>query len=159
MKKAKIVTIASLIGIIAGFLANQRFSESIVKKNKERLNMFENFFHILDQWMILREEGKSIERFFIDHQYKVIAVYGMGTMANHLICELENSSIDIKYGIDKKADTYYKDIEVFAINDNLPTVDAVIVTATFMYDEIEKQLKKVMKCPIISLDDAVFYLL
>ena len=73
-----------------------------------------------------------------------------------LIEELKGSDITIAYGIDKNADSIYADIEVFALGDNLPDVDAVIVTAITYFDEIEEILSTKLKCPVLSLEDILY---
>lgn len=51
--------------------------------------------------MTLRERGKHIINYFIQYEITEIAVYGYGTLGKHLVQELDNSDISIKYIIDK----------------------------------------------------------
>lgn len=122
-----------------------------------RQEKFMLFYNILEQWMRLREEGKSVEQYFIDYGYKKIAVYGVAKMANHLINELNNSSVEIVYGIDKRADIMYGKMPIITLDAELQEVDAIVVTAVCDYEDIKKALLKKVKCPIVSLEEVVYY--
>ena len=112
---------------------------------------------MLNQWLLLKQEGKSLEKYFAENGYKTIAIYGMGEMGNRLYDELKNSSVvEIKYAIDKNAAGTYSELEVFDPDDEMTEVDAVIVTAIFAFDEIEDELSEKIQCPIISLEDVVY---
>ena len=73
-----------------------------------------------------------------------------------LVEELKHSDIQVAYGIDKKADTMYADVEVVSMDDPLEEVDAIVVTAITFFDEIEDQLCQKADCPIISLEDILY---
>ena len=66
-----------------------------------------------------------------------------------LIDELKNSAIEVVYGIDKRANSLYADVDIVSIEDSLEDVDAVIVTAITFFDEIEEKLSDKLDCPII----------
>ena len=70
--------------------------------------------------------------------------------------ELENSNIEIKYGIDKNAEAICSDIDVVTMQDQLTEVDAVVVTPIVFFNEIEKELSEKLDCPIISLEDILY---
>ena len=88
--------------------------------------------------------------------YKKIAVYGMSYAGETLVGELKGSGVEAAYGIDQNADSVYADIDVFSTEDNLPTTDAVVVTAVTFFDEIEEKLSRKLDCPIISLEDILY---
>ena len=100
-------------------------------------------------------ENKNLSEYFLKNGYKKIAIYGMGRAGNTLVNELRSTEITVVYGIDKRADSLYADIDIFSIDDNLSAVDAVVVTAVTYYDEIQEQLLERMSCPIISLEDII----
>ena len=57
---------------------------------------------------------------------------------------------------DKNADNIYSSVEVMNLSDDLPEVDAIVVTAVFFFDEIAEELADKVNCPIISLEDMVY---
>ena len=156
MKKGVIAVISTIIGGIAGAAAVGVKSEQIRTKQKARIDKFYGYFHLVNQWLLIKNEGKSLTKYFEDNGYKKIAVYGMGELGNRLLEELKDSDIEIAYAIDRKAEKIYSDLKVVAVEEELAPVDAIIVTPIFMYDEIEELLMDKVNYPIISLEDVVF---
>ena len=113
-------------------------------------------FQMMNQWVHVKQESKNFSSYLDAKGYKRVAIYGMSYAGETLIEELKGSDITIAYGIDKNADSIYADIEVFTLGDNLPDVDAVIVTAITYFDEIEEILSTKLKCPVLSLEDILY---
>lgn len=80
----------------------------------------------------------------------------MGELGNHFYEEMKNTDIEIKYAIDKNASTTDVDIEIINLEDELPKVDVIVVTATFAFDEIYKNISTITDIPVVSLDDIVY---
>lgn len=116
---------------------------------------YEGYWRILDAWLYLKEEQMSLEEYFIERNVHTIAVYGMGILGRHLRKELESSSICIKYIIDRKADALLSDAKVYAPDDDFPEADMIVVTATYAYMEIRKQLEKRGYKNVVSLDEII----
>ena len=62
----------------------------------------------------------------------------------------------VKYVIDKNAETIYADVDIVRPEDTLEAVDAIVVTATYYFDEIEEALCEKVDCPVISLEDVLY---
>ena len=124
-----------------------------LKKKKEMSNKHLSLFLMMNQWVKVKQQNKSIAEYLEKQGYKRIAIYGMNYAGETLWDELAGTDICVQYGIDKKADTIYLDVDVLHPDDELPQVDAVIVTAITFYDEIEENLSEKLDCPIISLED------
>ena len=120
-----------------------------------RSSRYEGYWRILDAWLGLKEEQMSLEKYFIDRNIHSIAIYGMGMLGRHLRRELEDSSICIEYIIDRKADALWTGIKVYAPDDDFPEADMIVVTATYAYTEIRKQLKKRGYGNIVSLNEII----
>ena len=50
----------------------------------------------------------------------------------------------------------YADVELLSPDDELPDVDAVIVTPVFFFDEIEEMLASKMDADIVSMEDILY---
>ena len=109
-----------------------------------------------DQWLRIRQEGKTLVDFFEKNDYKTVAIYGMKELGERLYDELENSGITVKYIIDKNADTIYADVDVLTPDDELEPVDVVVVTAIYYFDEIEEMLSERVDYPVVSLEDILY---
>jgi uncharacterized HAD superfamily protein len=158
MKKGIKTILIAIVGMVFGIIINSYFKEKIISKNIERVNKFKSYYNILNQWITLQHKGKKIEQYFIMNNYNKIAIYGMGEIGKRIYEELNNTSIEVRYSIDKNAESTNSELEVRSLNDELEEVDAIIVTTAFAYDEIKNSLVQKVNCPIISIEDVVFEL-
>lgn len=108
---------------------------------------------LLSQWLWIKQRGINLAEYFEENGYKKIAIYGMSYMGECLVNELKDSSVQTVYGIDRNAMNLYLDIPVKTPDESLDPVDAIVVTATSFFDEIEAQLKEKIDSPIISIED------
>lgn len=130
-------------------LKRQESDFKVIKKNEAILKMF-------NQWLILKQEGKTIEKYFAENGFRRIAVYGMSYAGERLIDDLKGTEVEVAYGIDRNADRIFSEVEIVNVEDTLQPVDAVVVTAIYNFDEIEEKLSELMDCPIISLEDIIY---
>lgn len=159
MKKGAAVLLSLItggVGAVTGAMTVlQKLNTKIDYKDK-RIDKFKGYFDVTNQWICLKNQGRSLEEYFIKNGYKNIAIYGMGELGNRLLEELEGSSIKAVYGIDKNAESLYSPIELKEIDDELPPVDVIVVTPFFIYDEVEELLMDRVDYPIVSIEDVVF---
>lgn len=128
------------------------------EKLNSRCEKFLSYYTMLNLWMKIKQEGRSLDDFFVDNNYSDIAIYGMGEMGQRLAEELLNGSVNIRYAIDKNMKEPYKGINVMDNDGEFEPVDAVVVTATYDFESIKKQLQKKIAVPVISLNEIVFEL-
>ncbi len=76
----------------------------------------------------VKNRGIYIESYLISKGWNVIAIYGMGYLGECLYEELENTDIQVLYGIDQSARDYMEEFHVYQINEQLENVDMIIVT-------------------------------
>lgn len=110
-------------------------------------------FVLMDQWTNIKQNGRNLEEYFFKNEYYRIAVYGMGVLGQRLIKELDNSKIQIAYGIDKNRDIVYTNLKVVTMEDELKKVDAVVVTVVKEFDAIQEKLLKKIECQVIAIED------
>ena len=158
MKKGTVAVLSTLIGAAAGAAGSGYFGSKQVEQKAEKIDKFKGYYNMLNQWLILKQEGKSLADFFKSNGYMSIAIYGMGEMGNRLYSELKDTEIEVKYAVDKNASSTYSELDVIDMEDDFEKVDVMVVTATFAYDEIEKELEAKVDFPIISLEDVVYEL-
>lgn len=156
MIKIKKTGITAIICGLAGSIAGMLFMNKKIEDKNKKVDKFKAYYNMLNQWLLLKQEGKTLEEYFVNNGYKNIAIYGMGEMGNRLYDELKNSNINVKYAVDENPAGTYSDIEIFDKEEEYPDADVIIVTAIFAFDDIEKELQKKIKFPVISLDDVVY---
>ena len=120
-------------------------------KNKAEKNRAK--LMLMNQWVNIKQEGKRLESFFLKNGYKRIAIYGMGEVGERLVKELMDSEIGIEYGIDRNAQNIYSHIALRTMEDNLPYVDAIVITAVGEFDNISGALHEKIGCPVIAIED------
>ncbi len=99
------------------------------------------FYWVFTRWMDLKIRGVGIADILNRLKYNKIAVYGYAELGQLLCKELINTKIQVSYLIDKKVkDTGIENLPVYAPQRELPEVDAIVVTAVYYFDEIQKEL-------------------
>ncbi len=156
MKKSLISVLSAVTGAAVGAGAVGKKLSQKAKRAKFMSDKHLSLFLMMNQWVKVKQEGKNLASYFEQNEYQKIAIYGMSYAGETLVEELKDSNIEVKYGIDKNADSMYTDVDVLTIEDDLESVDAIVVTAITFFDEIEEKLSEKMDCPIISLEDILY---
>lgn len=156
MKKGVISVVSMLFGAAVG-------AGAVGKNVGEKKKMFQelsdkhlSLFIMMKRWVEVKQEGKNLSEYLVRSGYKNIAIYGMSYAGETLVNELNDTEINVKYGIDRKADSIRADIDVVSMDDDLEEVDAIVVTAITFFDEIAEKLEEKVNCPIISLEDMLY---
>lgn len=156
MRKGTIAVLSFLAGIAAGAGVVGKKTLEEIQRQKRYADKHLALYLMMNQWVKVKQDGKSVIDYFEKNGYKEVAIYGMNYAGETLLNELESSNIKVRYGIDQKAEGKCSDIDVLLPNDELPNVDAVIVTAITFFDEIEEKLLEKVDCPILSLEDILY---
>lgn len=114
------------------------------------------YLDMMNQWFILKQEGKSIDRYLKKKGYCKVAIYGMAIYGRHVVRELRNKDIVIAYGIDRKKMEPYYGIEVVNPTGRLPDADVIINTVLHDQNSVIAALKQITDIPVVSLEDVVF---
>lgn len=150
----------SLLSVLGGAATSAVTVRKITGKATEvQRNMSEKhlaLFLMMNQWVTIKQEGKNLADYFEKQGYKTIAIYGMSYVGERLLEELKGSDIQVKYGIDKNAGNIFLDVNIVTMEDELETVDAIVVTPIFFFNDIEEELSKKIDYPIISLEDVLY---
>ncbi len=142
------------VGMGYEFIKEEKRMDKLEDKEKK----FEAFYRLLIAWVEMKQEGKNLAEFFEYNQIRTIAIYGMKELGERLVKELEETGIEIKYVIDQN-EALETDLVKKTPDDELPEVDAIVVTAIYFYQDIVEKLSKKVDCQIISLEDAVYGLI
>lgn len=158
MKKIGTTILAALTGGLAGASAVSQIWRRKCAISDDREKKFLEFYNILNEWLIIKQTGRSFVEYFEKNQYKTVAIYGMKELGQRLYDELKDSNIKVAYAIDQKADKIYAEVDIVTPDDDLPKVDVIVVTAIHYFDEIEENLSGKVDYPVISLEDIVYEL-
>lgn len=160
MIKKSMFFMTAVLGAVAGLVVGEKTIGKVRKKAIDKMEedniKFQEFYSILLQWVHMHNEGKTIGTYLKKCGYYTVAIYGMKELGEELLCELKDSEVEVKYAIDRNADDLYVETKVYRPDEELEPVDAVIVTAIHWFDDIEKDMRKRVSCPILSLEDIVY---
>ena len=120
---------------------------------------FEVGFHILNQWLYLRQRGKGLKLFFQDNLIESVAIYGMGILGERLFDELKEDGITVKYGIDRIASSKnIPDLKIYSSEEEtFQKIDVIVVTPVQDYWAITNVLEMKTVAAIVSLKDVIDY--
>lgn len=156
MKKGVISVLSMLTGGIAGAgVVGKIIGKSLSESNKMS-DKHLALFLMMNQWVKVKQDGKNLAEYFEKNGYQKIAIYGMSYAGETLLDELEDTNVEVVYGIDGKADSIYLDVKIVTMEEELGDVDAIVVTAITFFDEIEEKLSAKVNCPIVSLEDILY---
>lgn len=156
MKKGIIAVLSSLVGVAVGAGTVQKVAMKKTIEQKENSDKHLALYLMMNQWVKVKQAGKSIPNFLLEKGYSKIAIYGMNYVGETLYDELRDSGLEIAYAIDKNADEIYAEIDVISPNTELDQVDAIIVTPIFFFDEIEEMLSGKTDADIICMEDILY---
>lgn len=148
------IIIAFAIGYFIAWNSQEKKRITIKNTSDKHLALF----RLMDDWTNVKIKGKKVEDFFIRREYKNIAIYGMSYVGKTLLHELEESEINVAYGIEKNIDNVYVPIPLIKPSDELPLVDCIVVTPITYFDDIAEMLEKKVDCPIICMEDILYEL-
>lgn len=132
-------------------------SYRIIDLKNIRMNKFNLYFRLFDSWLYLKENHIDLEKYFVQNNIHNIAIYGAGKVARHLIAELRDSTISIKYLIDNKAKELL-DFSIYSLKEDWPRVDCIVITASFDYENIKKAINSKTDMSVILIDDILYEL-
>ena len=133
-------------------MVKERNNYDIYDKAEEK---FRRYYELSNQWLKACYDGYCLDDYFREHGYKRIAIYGMGEFANRLIEALQETDIEVSYGIDKNMWQAFAEIDIVGMDEcnYFGNIDCIVVTPIHIYQEIKETLKEKCNCDIISLED------
>lgn len=110
---------------------------------------------------LLQEKGVKLTNFFEEYNYLNIAIYGLNSLGKRLHEDISNSdtSVKIKYFIDKYKIGQYKDTEIIDLDSHkIRDMDAIVVAPVLSFNQIVNDLllKKISIDKILHIDDVIF---
>ena len=160
MKKGSIIAtmLGAVVGAAAGAATVAKSKEDTLVKRKEMSDKHYDLFMLMNQWLMAKQQGKELITYFHENHYKKIAIYGMSFVGERLYDELQGSDVEVCYAIDKRADNLYADVDVYTLEEELPEVDVIVVTAVSFFDSISDELAEKTDVPVVSLEDIIYEL-
>lgn len=150
------MTLGAIMGVtgaaaIIGDISGKRVNNWKIMSDKHFA-----LFLLMNEWIKTKQEGKHIRTYFEKNGYKSVAIYGLSYVGERLLEELKECNVEIKYAVDRNAQSIYSDVEIYTKEEALPEADVMIVTAVYFFDEIYNDLADKVQCPIVSFEDVLY---
>lgn len=132
------------------------YHRNLEKQNENAMNRKASFYYFMCDWMQLKLNGSSVAQNLQKEHCKSIAVYGAGKHGKFLYQELLGSPVKVEYFIDRNKEALKDlDIMVYTLEEELPKVDAVVVSPYLEIVSIRQELEKKGDFKIIALNELV----
>lgn len=145
--------IGGVIGVMIGIYVTFKEMVDLLARYRELSEKHLNIMEIFKKWFIFLDSGKTMEEYFRNHNYKTIAVYGVGFLGECLVRQLIKTDVRILYIIDQKADNTLLDIPIKKLDGPLDEVDAIVVTPVYYFYSIKKQISEKTDAEIVSIEE------
>lgn len=125
-----------------------------VKEREELIQKYRQFYRLFYKWIRLNQNRKSIAKHLQEKKINLVTIYGYGDVGKLLYGDLLSTDIEVKEILDKReivTQSHSKNLKVYKPREGNTAVDAIIVTAIYYFDEIEKELMDLGYQNIISL--------
>lgn len=105
------------------------------------------------KWVQFYQSGKSIEEYLLKKDCHTAAIYGMSYMGEAIYQELQESSIKVLYGIDRRADQISSKLKVYHPDEAEEKVDFIINSTTLKNQIISEGIEKLQNIPVVSIEE------
>ena len=76
--------ITALGSMTASYFMTCKSKKKEIEGLKSRIEVLSDHFQLLNHWLEIKHEGKSVVSYFEEMEYRHIAIYGMAELANRL---------------------------------------------------------------------------
>ena len=148
--------VKKVFNILFSFIFGMLMMDYIISKNnshKENQKQLEKIFlyyNIFNMWLDCKQQGKSLSDYMNSKGYKNVAIYGMKELGERLYVELINLGVNVVCVIDNNK-SVLGDFILLSPEDEIPSIDLLIITADYHFADIKEMMEKKVACPIISL--------
>ncbi len=111
---------------------------------------------LIKQWLHFCESGQNPVSFFRAGNYKDIAVYGSGRLAEQFIHACRQGGIRVGYLIESDLAEQFGGLPNYRMEDELPRADIIVVAVTEDYMQIESKICRKNDVEVISLQEVIY---
>ena len=125
---------------------------------EKKENYDRQYLDMMNQWMILRYEGKCISDYLAAQGIGSIVIYGMNVYARHMIRELLNTNIKVICVLDINPGGDYEGVKIISPFEcsSLGNCDLIINAVLSQKEVVKSTVKDLFSVNVIDMDDLVF---
>lgn len=122
------------------------------------MSVSEQYLVMMNQWMILKQNNISLEKYFVKRNVKNIIIYGEGIYGRHLVRELKMSSVTVSCLIDRDPKQAYMGIPIIRLGEDFESGDLIVNTVISDSEKVIQDLTEYTSIQVVGLEDIVFKL-
>ena len=148
------VSIVIIVSLVIHYISIRKMDRELDKTmllSKKHFAMF----CIMNRWLEAKQQEKRMDVYLKKRGIQTVAIYGMHYIGERLYKELENTQIEVAYGIDQNKDGSNCALTIYKPNDKLPLVDAIIVTTPLYYYSLRRTIGQELNIPVISILEVI----
>lgn len=149
--------IFAVFGIAAGYLLYMRLHLKTIRDIAERRMRDYHDLRVMEKLTECIQHNDDISRFFKEHQYHTIGIYGMGIVGSAFYRELNRRSIPVEFCVNINSSAAESGCRLVNESDSWPRADVIVVTDDFYFDKHCKKLAQRKLRNIISIVDVLYY--
>lgn len=120
------------------------------------LNKAQTNYEMVRDWLYIKQRGDSLVDYFLENNYKSIAIYGGGDLGQLLLQELEESAIKVEVIFDNNAKEIYLEGKVEKYIPHQISAQCLVITAVFDIARIIELIRNNNpEIPIVSLREII----
>lgn len=139
----------------------QLYQKNTEKPNTVSLESFykaQKAFQLSVEWLKILQSGRKLEAYFIHFKIHTIAIYGMADLGRCLYDELENSTIVVKYIVDRNPGIIGSVLNFTALEKEQIFVDMIVVTVAAAEQYIVKEIQDKGYNNVVGLSEIIDFL-
>lgn len=151
----KLLVLCLLSGCFGAFLFDFFVSPRYEKKChslEKQIQKQKEYYELLNYWFFIKQNNISVVSWLKSKGYYKVAIYGMQELGKRLYEELRDTDIEIVCVMDKNQQNILGEYNFVDIDKNIPQIDVVIVTPVLSFFSIQKDLEKLVSCPIMPIE-------
>lgn len=123
---------------------------SLVRRLQSELAKIRENARMISRIAVMKHLQENMRKYFDSKHIQTFAIYGMGDVAKVFLANLPDGVL--QYVVDKNYYRITSEYPVYGVEEKLPDVDLIVVCLSLYFIVAYKDLKKVSKARVISLD-------
>lgn len=140
-----------------------RYEEKILgyystdKNEKKYIKAYDAMYMFMLRWMEFITMGLSLDNYLLKRGINEVAIYGGGHIGRMLYLQLKKTDVKVLFCIDQNMENNYisADLPIYNTYENIPKINAIIVTPFYCFEQIKAQLKVPDNCKILSIENMI----
>lgn len=135
------------------YVFRKKYDFKSISENQQASNSKDlSYIRIMDNWLELYVNGRSVGDYLTEHSIDNIYIYGMGKIGKHLLRDLKGKNIGISGVFARNLKDEYLGIRVIKMGEKIPMNSVVVIALSYEIDIVRDTLFRTYGDSIIILE-------